>query len=701
MSKLTSKVAAIAAVGVIALVAAGAHAQTMSTTTTTTSTGSSMSVAQLQAQIASLQSQLAASQGTSMSAGASMSFTMNLTVGSTGSQVTALQQWLIAKGYSIPAGATGYFGAQTRSAVAAWQAASGISPAAGYFGPISRAKLNAAGGSTTTTTTTTTVAGCAAGAMYSSTTGQACGTSTATGPLSGGEGSINNLQVLGAPNNVTVYQGQTGQVYGFQFMSSGSDLNINRVDFDLTNTAASVGTGSTGGNDRPWAVLQTATLYDGSTVVGTVDATNPSNWSQDGYATVNGTTSTHQTYRIRFDNLHDVVKMGTTHQLFVSFTAQNGVSNANQTQYQIQLASQGVRAVDAEGIQQYSTSGNSNSTTFNVSNAAAGTVIISAASDNPQSSTVMANSTATTPNVVLGAFTIQAQNAPVTLYTLPVAITSTATSTGNLIEDVKLVENGTTVASQAVTSSTFTGGINTTLGGVNATQATTTLNNMNVTIPAGTTQEFQIVADINSVGNTQTQTGNSAEGSAASASIINSNLLGADLEQGSNRITPTGGFTGNTITFHVNGLSADATPTTNATVAANGGSNSTSQKGTFTFTFNVTAFGETVYLGTSTSAYTIHMHTTSGSGTTTPDSSVLTAVGTNGSTVNTSPVGNYVINPGQTAAVTVTGTLSNGAGSFYYATLDALKYSLSDTTTYSQSVNLTTNYRTQAVSINS
>ncbi|MEN9390300.1 MAG: hypothetical protein RLZZ283_400 [Candidatus Parcubacteria bacterium] len=69
----------------------------------------------------------------------SCSFTRDLTLGATGADVTALQQALIAAGYSIPAGATGYFGAQSQAAVAAWQKAAGITPAAGYFGPKSRA----------------------------------------------------------------------------------------------------------------------------------------------------------------------------------------------------------------------------------------------------------------------------------------------------------------------------------------------------------------------------------------------------------------------------------------------------------------------------------------------------------------------------------------------------------------------------------
>ena len=70
-------------------------------------------------------------------------FVTNLTIGSRGSDVVALQQFLVARGYlEMPAGvAFGYFGPLTRAAVARWQATNGISPAVGYFGPISRATI--------------------------------------------------------------------------------------------------------------------------------------------------------------------------------------------------------------------------------------------------------------------------------------------------------------------------------------------------------------------------------------------------------------------------------------------------------------------------------------------------------------------------------------------------------------------------------
>ena len=66
------------------------------------------------------------------------SFARNLTIGKKGDDVTCLQQALIKDGYRIAAGATGYFGSETRTAVSLWQKAHDVIPAYGYFGPLSR-----------------------------------------------------------------------------------------------------------------------------------------------------------------------------------------------------------------------------------------------------------------------------------------------------------------------------------------------------------------------------------------------------------------------------------------------------------------------------------------------------------------------------------------------------------------------------------
>lgn len=106
-------------------------------------------IAQLTQQIQVLQAQLTSSSGGSTS---SYNFATNLTIGSKGADVTALQNMLIAGGYLKIASATGYFGTLTQTAVAAWQKANNISPAAGYFGPKSRQVANATAGTGGTTT---------------------------------------------------------------------------------------------------------------------------------------------------------------------------------------------------------------------------------------------------------------------------------------------------------------------------------------------------------------------------------------------------------------------------------------------------------------------------------------------------------------------------------------------------------------------
>lgn len=123
---LIGSVIGLLSLGAVALGASSAQAQMMT-------------VAELQAQVELLIAQLAR-----MQSGASTScyeFGRDLTVGSTGLDVSALQDYLTTTDhFSFAVGSTGYFGEITRNAVAAWQSSNGVAPAAGYFGPLSRAR---------------------------------------------------------------------------------------------------------------------------------------------------------------------------------------------------------------------------------------------------------------------------------------------------------------------------------------------------------------------------------------------------------------------------------------------------------------------------------------------------------------------------------------------------------------------------------
>lgn len=114
--------------------------------TAASSSDNSSLIAALQAQLNALLAQIASLTGQSVGT----SFTRDLEVGVTGDDVQALQQYLNNHGYTLastgpgsPGNETTMFGGLTRAAVKKLQEAAGITPVAGYFGPKTRAYVEA------------------------------------------------------------------------------------------------------------------------------------------------------------------------------------------------------------------------------------------------------------------------------------------------------------------------------------------------------------------------------------------------------------------------------------------------------------------------------------------------------------------------------------------------------------------------------
>ncbi len=116
---------------------------------TTTTSNMQTEIQSLLVRIQDLQSQISAllSASGSVTPGTAampcFAFSRSLSLGARGADVSALQQFLVGRGNSIPAGATGYFGAQTKIALANWQASNNVAAStdvgSGMFGPKSRA----------------------------------------------------------------------------------------------------------------------------------------------------------------------------------------------------------------------------------------------------------------------------------------------------------------------------------------------------------------------------------------------------------------------------------------------------------------------------------------------------------------------------------------------------------------------------------
>ena len=127
---------------------------TVTTTTTTTLTVVSstleMDLQNAELELADLEEALQESSGgTAVSPTTGPVFSRDLTIGNMGADVLALQEFLNRNGYPVATSGPGssgnetdYFGSLTQTALARWQAANGISPAQGYYGPTTRAKIN-------------------------------------------------------------------------------------------------------------------------------------------------------------------------------------------------------------------------------------------------------------------------------------------------------------------------------------------------------------------------------------------------------------------------------------------------------------------------------------------------------------------------------------------------------------------------------
>lgn len=398
----------------------------------------------LLAQIANLQAQIAG--GTTTTTGTT--FTKDLTIGSTGSEVTALQQWLVTKGYlTMPAGvAYGYFGPLTKTALAKYQAEAGISPAAGYFGPITRAKLNAMGGTTTTTGGTTTT-----------------GSTGITTP--GAEGTL-TVTTNSAGLVSTVYEGDDmAPIYGINVEAKNSDIAVQRVKVNL-------GTDSkiyTKGYSKMYVTV------DGNTLA-SIDLNSSTVVKESG------------TYYVTITGFNLVVPKGTKKQIVLKADVMPSIDSGDRTDLSginISIPANGVRGVDGAGIDQYApTSALGNrSTTFSAELAETATLKLSLNSSSPVKQDVVASS-GTNENEMdklsLMSFDLKAEKDSVLVTDLQVAIEKTGSGGANASTTVYLFEGSTELD-------------NTTISG-----NTAIFSDLDYTVPKDTTKTLTVKVDIRS-----------------------------------------------------------------------------------------------------------------------------------------------------------------------------------------------------------
>ncbi len=437
MLKISKGLVAIAAVALVLGVAvspAPASAQT---------------IAELQAMIAQLTAQIAALSG-GASATASASFTRDLTVGSVGADVMDLQKLLNSKGFTVAtagAGAPGaestYFGAKTKAALAAFQAANGITPASGYFGPKTRAAVSAMGGVVTTPGTTP-------GTVI---------------PGQGTEGLITTTLAGDPPNDANVRKTTDVPAYGIEVKAVGSDMTVDRVDLQVSVTPAG------GSAQNPTTFITGISAWDGSTKL-MEKALSSSDFNKD----------SSNRYHVIVSGIGFKVPKDSTKTVVFKLNVASISSTDSARTVTIQGyagSSQNIRAVDTKGLNSYtdmSGSSNTRTHTFN----SPGTATLTTTVNNQATPKSQNNKVSTTDGVQK--LTMQAFDVK-------------STTGASKITDIGINVNGTTTTVLPSTLFLYDG--STLLGSVTAPVAlagTATFTNLSIAVAQDQTKTLTVKA---------------------------------------------------------------------------------------------------------------------------------------------------------------------------------------------------------------
>ena len=491
----------------------------------------------------------------------STTFTSNLTIGSTGSEVVALQDLLISRGHLVmPAGVSkGYFGPLTQQALAKMQAANGISPAVGYFGPITRNFVNSLVVVTPPTTTPTT---------------------PTTPALQGGAGAI-NVSNTSVDVESEVSEGSSENVLAFRVEAEDSDVQILNIRVVVKNTDAP------NSNRRPDRYLDEIAIYMGSKKVGSVD---PRDLTRDGNV---------YSRNVSLDNA--IVREGASNRatFYVVFKALNNIDSLDMATASFDVDVENIRFKDGSGAiltAGTNPAGVSGVTFTDPASQGDVRIRISLGSGNPTERTIQVNEFSTTNNVTLLEFRLKAEARDMLVESLDVDLVSTLSDLDEILADVKLMRGTTTLADVSSFAS--------------STTETITFDLYDdLEIDEDETVTLKVVARL------LKKDGNFVNGATLRASLDNSSVIAED-QQGNSITNFTGSANGYEQKLLVEGAEIEFVS------SASSATNNTNTSRDFTLVFDVTAVGQDVTVNRTSFTSTGVEFTVEGAGTNTTSQSL-------------------------------------------------------------------------------
>lgn len=580
---------------------------------------------ELQAQIDALMAQIASLSGSTPTASAdAYVFTRSLTVGSQGADVTALQNYLIGAGHAIPAGATGYFGSQTQSAVAAWQAANMISPAAGYFGPVSQAKYNEL-----------MAAGSDDDSDDDSSDDDSSDDDDSSSDLSG-EASLGDTDLKDG-DDTEIEEGQeAAPVAELELEFENGDAKISRIDISLVDQ---------GTEEDPWDTFEEVSLWVDGDEVGSIDVTDEDNWLDEDLGT------------LRFSGL-DVVSMeDETTTVVIAVTVQSSVDDMPATW---DVDALNVRYVDGDDVTSTDTI-TEDANDFTVS--AAGSddeLIVKSSSEDPAATTIQVEDDTTSDMITVFSFDMDSDDSTndLELNDVVVGLISGTEDVEDIINDAVLIIDGEEFDDYTMA------------GGSTVTAALTFNVDGDYTIEAGERVTAELQVEFKKLDGVNYNQGETIQGTASGTAAW-------DVE-GADDVTPSGSSTGDEHTLRTTGAVVEMTDATE-TLKENTEGSLTDDEGVFEIEFEVTAFESDLYInddaerGTVENNYGVNYTVTSGG----TASTTGTAVATLDSSAELTG-GFYKVAEGETETFTLTVEFDPaGAGGAYKVRLYSVNFNTS------------------------
>jgi peptidoglycan hydrolase-like protein with peptidoglycan-binding domain len=548
-------------------------------------------------------------------------FNTNLTVGSTGPDVVALQTWLVSKNYlTMPAGvAMGYFGSRTKTSVQAYQASAGL-PSTGFVGPLTRGKLNG-GGAVVVNPGGTTVVPCPVGYNCTpiggtvTTTTPTNGTTVSPTAMDGRDGSVTLSSSSYVSTSQTLKKGDVNKpIISATAQATAGSVTVTRFDVHFTL--------------RPWLLFGKLTLKDQA---GNILATKALTSAADATEVTVGSD-----YLVRFDGVNAVVSPTGGNTTFIVtadvLAASDKITGQTVT---VSIPSGSIRTLNGKGYTDSLGFASGNTTAVTLSSTGSTGDLYTSIAHTPDTTTTNISTTNVTAGVTLGIFDLKLQNQSGNLNTLVFNVNDNKGSSfagPTLFQNVGLYD-GSTYLGGAYTFSSANPGV-------------VTFVNLNVPLTVDVWKSLTLKADVLATSTAFT----------ASSTFVKASTVGVDNNYNTITLTNASNVTSNDTTFVPNaGITITAITAVKGNVTTPSSGSWLAAYPSITFTINNTG-SNAIYIS-KTAATALATTTSSGAAASTTVSSTVAS----GSTTGDTSVA-YVINANASRTFTYNFTVDNTLG---------------------------------------